>query len=260
MRGMQALQLAVNNTQKSAVSTAEWEARVAAAAAHRLADHYGWSNLIYNHIAVRIPDEPDAFLFKAHNLMFGEVTASNLLKVRLDGRHHSEVKGVQAAGYTIHSAILAARADINCTIHIHTPAGIAMSAHGKGLKSLNQGSMRFHNRLSYHDYEGIADSPEECERLVNDLGASNMAMIMRHHGLLTCGQTVSEAISHMRYLDLSCDVQLRLESAGAGILEAPDEVCEKTAQQWAKYVRSNDAVDWAAYLRIADRLDPSYAG
>jgi ribulose-5-phosphate 4-epimerase/fuculose-1-phosphate aldolase len=233
-------------------------ARVALAAGYRIADHYGWANLIYNHIALRLPTSPDHFLFKPHHLMFSEMRASDLLTLPLGGRHLSESDNVNAAGYTIHGAVLRARADINCTIHVHTAAGIAMSAHRGELLPINQGAMRFYHRLSYHDYEGISETPEECERIVRDLGPKNKVMILRNHGLLACGATVAEALSNMRYLASACEVQLMLEASGAEIVVPPHDVCEKTAQQWERYVPVNDDLDWAAYLRIADRLDPSF--
>jgi ribulose-5-phosphate 4-epimerase/fuculose-1-phosphate aldolase len=243
---------------KNSISPSEWQARVALAAVYRLADHYGWSNLIYNHAALRVPGEPDAFLFKAHHLMFSEVCASNLLKLDMNGRLLDESDGVNVAGFNIHSAILKARPDIHCTVHVHTKAGTAVSAHGKGLLPINQNVLQFHNRLSFHEYEGLADSPTECEHIVRDLGPGNKAMILLNHGLLTVGVTPADALSRMVFLVDSCEVQLALEATGAPIRTPSAEVCEHTAQQWEKYGRINDEVEWAAYLRLADRIDPSY--
>ncbi|WP_454830331.1 class II aldolase/adducin family protein [Paraburkholderia xenovorans] len=241
------------------IGEAEWNARVDLAATYRLVAHYGWSNLIYNHIALRVPGESDAFLLKRHSVMFDEVTASNLIKVSLSGKPlEEEGDDVNAAGFTIHTAILAARPDINCTLHIHSEAGMAMSAHAKGVLPLTQGAMRFYNRLSYHDYEGISTDLSESERLQRDLGSRNKAMILRNHGLLTCGATVSEALSLMRYLVMSCETQLMLEATGAPITVPSEEICEHTAKQWEHHVGHGGLEDWPAYLRIADRLDPGF--
>jgi ribulose-5-phosphate 4-epimerase/fuculose-1-phosphate aldolase len=239
------------------MSETEARARLELAAAYRIAAHYGWANLIYNHLAMRIPGEP-YFLVKRHNKMFSEVKASELLKLRLDGESVNEADNVNAAAFTIHTAILNARPDLNCTVHVHTNAGIAMSARKGGLLPLNQGAMRFYNRISYHDYEGISESVSERERLERDIGARNKAMILRNHGLLTAGATASEALTVMRYLVQACDVQLMIEATGAELTMPSPEVCERTALQWDHFQKINDHEDWLAYLRIIDAVDPSY--
>jgi ribulose-5-phosphate 4-epimerase/fuculose-1-phosphate aldolase len=243
---------------RESVSEAEWNARVDLAAAYRLVHIHGWSNLIYNHVTLRVPGEPDRFLVKSHHLLFDEVCASNLLKLRVDGSLEPGQDEVNTAGFTIHTAILAARPDIHCTVHVHTEAGMAMSAHGKGLLPLNQGAMRFHNRLSYHDYEGISESLDERERIARDLGPVNKAMIMRNHGLLTAGPTVVEALTSMLYLVTSCRTQLMLEATGAPLVIPPPGVCERAARQWEKVMARAPIDEWPAYLRIADRADRSY--
>jgi ribulose-5-phosphate 4-epimerase/fuculose-1-phosphate aldolase len=239
-------------------SDAEWSARVDLAATYRLCVHYGWDNLIYNHIALRVPGEPASFLFKRHKLMFDEVCASNLVKITLDGRPLDEDDDVNAAGFTIHTAILKARPELNCTLHVHTKSGMAMSAHGGGLLSMTQGAMRFHNRLSYHDYEGIATDLSEATRLSRDLGLRNKSMILRNHGLLTCGTSASEALTLMRYLIGACETQLMLQATGREVLIPPEEVCEHAARQWEHHDAHGGRDDWPAYLRIADRLDRSF--
>jgi ribulose-5-phosphate 4-epimerase/fuculose-1-phosphate aldolase len=243
---------------QSECSQAEWQARVDLAATYRLCVHYGWENLIYNHIALRVPDEPSSFLFKQHRLMFDEVTASNLVKIPLDGDQITEEAGVNAAGFTIHTAILKARPDLNCTLHVHPKAGMAMSAHKGGLLSMTQGAMRFHNRLSYHDYEGISTDLSEGDRLASDLGPRNKAMILRNHGLLTAGTTAGEALTLMKYLIGACETQLMLEATGAEIIIPPEEVCEHAAQQWERHEAKGGQDEWPAYLRIADLIDGSY--
>jgi ribulose-5-phosphate 4-epimerase/fuculose-1-phosphate aldolase len=243
---------------KDSVSEAEWNARVDLAAAYRLVDIYGWHSLIYNHIALRVPGEPECFLMKAHSLLFHEVCASTLVKLRLDGRASGWSDNVNAAGFTIHSAVLRARPDINCTLHIHTVAGTAMSAHPEGLLPLSQNAMRFYNRLSYHDFEGVATDLEECERLARDLGPKNKAMILRNHGLLTCGATPAETMTAIRNLVEACETQLMLQAAGKGVLIPSPEVCEHSARQYEQNNAGGGDADWPAYLRVADRADPSY--
>lgn len=243
---------------RESVSEAEWTARVDLAATYRLADLYEWDNLIYNHISMRVPDQPDCFLVKAHNPMFNEVCASNLVKLRLDGKQLTESENVNAAGFTIHTGVLNARPDINCVLHIHTKAGMAMSAHPKGILPMTQGAMRFYNRISYHDYEGIATDMNETQRLARDLGPKNKSMILRNHGLLTCGTTSSEALTLMRYLVAACETQLMLEASGAGMIVPSAETCEHAARQWEYHDANGGQDDWPAYLRIADRADPSY--
>lgn len=248
----------LRNILQESVSEAEWNARVDLAAAHRLVDIYGWSNLIYNHITTRVPDQPEYFLVKAHNILFTEVCASNLLKLRLDGKMSTESENVNTAGFTIHTAVLNARPELNCTAHVHTEAGMAMSAHGKGLLPLNQGAMRFYNRISYHDYEGLSKDLNERERIARDLGPQNKAMIMRNHGLLTAGESVVEALTLMLYLITSCKTQLMLEATGAPLVIPGAAICEHAAQQWEKIAEFGPRDEWPAYLRMADRVDPSY--
>lgn len=243
---------------KDSVSPSEWNARVDLAALYRLNDYYGWTSLIYNHIARRVPDEPDHFLIKVHNVMYHEVCASNLVKLRLDGKQAVWSENVNAAGFTIHSAVLNARPDINCTLHVHTIAGSAVSAHPKGLLPLEQNGMRFYNRLSYHEYEGIASQMDEAARLARDLGPKNKAMILRNHGLLVCGVSPAEAMTVTRQLVEACEIQLRLEATGAGFRIPPAEMCEEGARQMEQHEALHNGDDWPAYLRLADRADPSF--
>ena len=250
--------LQVSHTPRESVSAAEWQARVDLAAAHRIVDIYGWTNLIYNHATRRVPDQPDYFLVKPHNLLFNEVKASNLLKVRIDGKLITESENVNTAGFTIHTAVLQARPDLNSTLHVHTEVGMAMSAHGGGLLPINQGAMRFYNRLSYHAYEGMSKDLDERESIARDLGPCNKAMVMHNHGLLTAGATVVEALTSMLYLITSCRTQILLESTNAPIRIPSPEICEHAARQWEAIAIFGERDEWPAYLRVADRADPSY--
>jgi ribulose-5-phosphate 4-epimerase/fuculose-1-phosphate aldolase len=243
-------------------SSAEAQAREAAvrinlAALYRLAVHYQWDSHIFNHIAARVPGEP-CFLVKPHSLMFHEVNASNLLKLRLDGAPLDESSDVNAAGFTIHTAVLNARPEINYTLHIHTNAGVALSAHKQGLLPFYQRSMVFYNRLSYHDFEGIANDIDEATRLARDIGSRNKAVVLRNHGLLTAGETASECLTLMRYLVESCEIQMMLLQAGGEMVIPPAHVCEHTAQQYERIQRMVEKEEWSAYLRQADSIDPSF--
>jgi ribulose-5-phosphate 4-epimerase/fuculose-1-phosphate aldolase len=245
---------------RNSIPPAEWTARVDLAAAYRYAQYAGWNDSIFNHVTLRVPEEPDHFLIKPHELLFEEVTASNLLKLDMEGRPIGEEKPINPAATTIHTAVLNARHDLNAVMHVHTQPGIAISALKGGLKFLCQEAMLFYNRISYHDFEGIATDSEECARLARDLGPKNRAVILRNHGLLTCGGTVAEAVTSMRILISITDMQLRLMATGGEILEPPHEVCERTAQQFenARLGGQNRRAEWDAILRKLDQLDPSF--
>src|SRR5215472_8496232 len=157
---------------KGEVTAAEWQARVDLAACYRLVALYGMTDMIANHISVRVPGAPDQFLINAYGLFYEEITASSLLKIDLDGNILWKPDldyGFNRAGFVVHSAIHAARPDVACVIHTHTWAGMALSAMKCGLLPMTQTAMRF-AKVAYHDYEGVAVSLEERERLARDLG------------------------------------------------------------------------------------------
>jgi len=240
----------------SAMTDAEWQARVELTVAFRMAVHYGWTNLIYNHIALRTPGERTHCLFKRHDLLFEEVTPFNLIKLNLYSAELTEAENVNAAGFNIHGAVLRARADINCTLHTHTIAGMAVAASKSGILPVSQGAMRFYKRMSYHSYEGLAEDSAECERIARDLGSSNKAMILRNHGLLTCGQSVAQAIFLMKQLVTACEVQVALLSMTTELVLPSAEICELTAQQWERYDSGGALANFPAYKRIVEREDP----
>lgn len=243
---------------RNELSAAEWEARVDLAGAHRLAAINRWTDLIFNHFTVRVPDEPDHFLIKRHTLFFEEVTASNLVKIDLGGEPVGADEDVNLAGFVIHSAVYKARPDVNAVMHLHSQAGTAISARKGGLRFLNQEAMQFYNRIGYHDFEGIALDTEECNRLGRDL-AGHKAMILRNHGLLTCGNSVADAALTLRMLIIVAEVQLQIEATGAAINEPPPEVCERTAQQFEALGKKHGRrAEWQGVLRWLDRRDPSY--
>ncbi len=243
---------------RNSIAAAEWEVRVDLAAAHRMAEINRWTDLIFNHLTARVPGEPDHFLIKRHGLMFEEVTASNLLKVDLDGRTVGDDDEVNEAGFTIHSAVYGARPDINAVMHVHSDAGVAISARKDGLRCLCQEAMLFYNRVGYHDFEGIALDLGERDRLAANLGA-NRTLILRNHGLLTCSDTVADAALRLRTLVMVCETQLRIEAMGAAINEPAPEVCEHTARQYEALGKKHGRrQEWQATLRWLDRRDPSY--
>jgi len=240
------------------VSPEEWETRVDLAAAHRFAELSQWTDLIFNHFTARVPGEPQYFLVKQHELMFEEVTASNLLKIGMDGKPVDETQNVNAAGFTIHTAVFDARPDVNAIMHIHSPAGMVLSAHKHGIRYLCQEAMMFYNRVGYHDFEGVAVDLEERERLGKNLGRFN-TLILRNHGLLTCGNSVYNALLLMHNLVSVAEVQSRMEATGQEMCEPAPEICEKTAQQFEKFrERDSGRVQWQAIRRYLDRRDPSY--
>lgn len=238
------------------VSPEEWSARVDLAAVYRLLAQHGWDDVIYNHSSMRVPGEPRNFLMKKHDLLYTEVTASNLVKVSMD-EDLDEKSGVNRPGFTLHGGVLSARADVNCAIHIHTNTGLALSGLKRGLRMLSQAAVRFYQRIGYHAYEGLTEDFDERARINADLG-QNRGMIMHNHGLLTVGVSAREAFVLMRYLMDAAEVQLKIESAGGEAIEIPPEVCAKTAEQYERHDRGRGSHDWPAYLRLLDNIDTSY--
>jgi ribulose-5-phosphate 4-epimerase/fuculose-1-phosphate aldolase len=246
---------------KGRVSEDEWKVRVDLAAAYRLIAHYGWDDLIFTHLSARIPGSEHHFLLNPYNLMFEEVTASSLVKVDMNGLPVEPTPFItNPAGFTIHSAIHMAREDAHAVIHLHTPHGQAVSAHGDGLMPLTQTAMLIRDEVAYHDYEGVAVDLDERERLVVDLGAKN-AMLLRNHGTLAVGETVGEAFVRIYFLERACQAQILALSAGENNLNNPPQGSpEVTAQQGKIGLKlAAGALAWPALLRKAHRLDPSFA-
>ena len=238
------------------ISQDEWQARVDLAAVYRLIAHYGWDDVIYNHSSMRVPGEPRMFLMKKHELLYTEVTASNLVKVNMD-QDLDEKSGVNRPGFTLHGGVLAARPDVNCAVHVHTEDGMALAGLQHGLRMVSQQAIRFYRRIGYHAYEGITEDFDERARINRDLGG-NRAMIMHNHGLLTVGKTAREAFVLMKALLAAAEIQLKLEATGSELLEVPPEVCAKTAEQYEHHDAGRGSADWAAYLRMLDNIDTNY--
>ncbi|MDI1330700.1 class II aldolase/adducin family protein [Pseudomonas sp. B14-6] len=248
-------------------STTEQHLREELAACYRLIAHFRMTDLIFTHISVRLPGPEHHFLINPYGLMFDEITASNLVKIGLDGRAvEPSPYPVNPAGFVIHSAIHGARDDAQCVLHTHTRSGCAVAALKCGLLPVNQISMEFYGRVAYHDYEGVALDMSEQQRLVKDLGDKPVLML-RNHGLLTVGQTVGQAFLRMYYLEKACEIQLAAQAAGELVLP-PSEVCEHTERQFNDPGRPLDEGElsdpdamqlaWAALLRLLERVAPGY--
>lgn len=242
----------------------EWEARVGLAAVYRLVAKLGLDDLIYNHISARVPGHDDQFLINPYGLLFEEVTASSLVKIDTDGRKLDDAPGeVNVAAFVIHAAIHRSRHDAACVLHTHSDASVAVSGQEAGLLPLSQFAMRFYDRQSFHDYEGVAIDTDEQARLVADLG-DNRVMLMRHHGILTVGRTPAEAFMLLYYFERAARIQLAMQAAaasGAKLVLPPPEVCEKAARQF--WEQQGDILvpgerEWPAFLRQLDRLDPGF--
>jgi ribulose-5-phosphate 4-epimerase/fuculose-1-phosphate aldolase len=238
------------------IAPAEWQARIDLAAVYRLLAYYRWDDVIYNHSSMRVPGEPRMFLMKKHELLYTEVTASNLVKVNMD-EDLDEKSGVNRPGFTLHGGVLSARPDVNCAVHVHTENGTALSGLKHGLRMVSQQALRFYKRVGYHGYEGITEDFDERARINKDLG-QNRALIMQHHGMLTVGKSAREAFVLMKYLLTAAEIQLKMEATGGELLEVPPDVCAKTAEQFEHHDSGRGGADWPAYLRVLDGIDKSY--
>jgi len=244
---------------KGTVSEEEWQVRVDLAACYRLIAMYGWDDMIFTHISARVPGPDDHFLINAYGLLFEEMTASSLVKVDLAGKIVQETPYIiNPAGFTIHSAVHAARDDAACVLHTHTRSGVAVSAQSEGLLPISQISLLPYASLAYHDYEGIALNEDEKPRLVADLGNKNF-LILRNHGLLTVGTSIPDAFLFMYALETACQIQLAAQSGGGTLTEVnPAIVAGIQAQVEMVTKGMGGELAWPALLRKLDRRDPSY--
>jgi len=244
---------------KNQVGDEEWRLRVDLAACYRLIAMHGWDDMIFTHISARIPGPDDHFLINAYGLMFEEMTASSLVKVNLFGEIVMETPYIiNPAGFTIHSAVHAARQDAGCVLHTHTRAGVAVSAQQGGLLPISQISLLPYASLAYHDYEGIALNEDEKPRLVADLGESNF-LILRNHGLLTVGATIPDAFLFMYALETACQIQIAAQSSGNTLTQVnPAIVAGIKAQVELVTKGMGGELAWPGLLRKLDRRDASY--
>ncbi len=241
------------------VTAEEWQARIELAAAYRLVAHFGWDDLVFTHISARVPGEPEQFLINPYGMLFDEITASSLVKVDGAGQPLMEsAYGVNPAGFVIHSAIHDGRPEVQCVLHTHTRYGVAVSAQKDGLLPISQQSIFPLARLAYHAYEGVALRDDEKPRLVADLGKSNF-LILRNHGLLTCGRSVAEAVLAMYTLESACRIQILAQSGGGELIRIPAAIVDDAVNQSRQVTQGKGAgLAWPGLLRRLDRLDPSY--
>lgn len=244
---------------KESVSEQEWQTRVDLAAAYRMVAHYGWDDLVFTHISARVPGPDHHFLINPYGMMFDEVTASSLVKVDIDGNKvMASEYDINPAGFIIHSAVHASRDDAKCVMHLHTLDGIAVSTLKEGLQAYSQQSLFALSSLSYHDYEGVALNPDEKARLVSDLGDTSF-MILRNHGLLTCGESIADAFTFMFLLQRSCEIQIKAQSTGQEMLKIPDQILAGIQAQAKQVTRSaGGSLAWPGILRKLDRTNPGF--
>jgi ribulose-5-phosphate 4-epimerase/fuculose-1-phosphate aldolase len=235
------------------ISEEERELRIQLAAAYRLADKYGMSELIYTHISLRVPGPTPSYLLNPHGMLFNQITASSLVKLDFAGKLVGPSEWpVNRAGVAIHGAILAARPDVNCVFHTHMPYTTAVSTLECGLLPMSQAALRFQGQTAYHDYGRAASDPAECARLVKDM-ADKSVMILRNHGGITTGKTVCEAFLASYYLEKACQFQILAQSAGVPLAMPADEIIAASGGRPA-----GDERAWPSLLRMLDREDPSY--
>jgi ribulose-5-phosphate 4-epimerase/fuculose-1-phosphate aldolase len=245
------------NSLKGKVSEEEWQVRTELAALYRLVALYGWDDMIYTHISARLPGPEHQFLINPYGMFFGEITASSLVKIDLEGQILQETPYfINPAGFTIHSAIHAARDDAHYVMHLHSDQGVAVSAQKDGLLPLSQHALIVLPRLAYHDYEGIALNLDERERLVADLGDKTL-MLLRNHGTLSVGKTAADCWTGMFYLERSCKQQVMALSAGReNVLIAPQAAQDEVKAQVSRGI--GGALAWPGALRKLDRELPGF--
>jgi len=232
------------------------------AAAYRLVDYFGWTELIYGHLTARVPGDKPHFLINPFGLNYDEVTASNLVKIDVDGNPIGEASdhGVNYAGFIIHSAIhMAHQARHRAVMHTHTRAGMAVAATKEGLMPISMNATAFHGNLAYHDYEGVSLELDERSRLVADLG-DKTAMMLRNHGLLTTGRSVAEAFLRLYRLERACQTQIDAGAAGT-IARIGDNVAGKSRAQLEGFADSDTGggdLEFAALIRKIDKIDTSW--
>ena len=246
---------------RASVSDAEWQARLDLAACYRLCEGYGMSDMIYTHITARVPDSPGHFLINPNGMLFGEITASSLLKVSLDGEvlYKPDLPyGLHPAGFTIHSAIYRARPDAMAAMHTHTIAGMAVSALKCGLLPLTQTATRFYGRIAYHDFRGPERDPSERDALAQTIGPLNYC-ILRNHGMLTLGESVPEAFTAMWGMERACQAQLQAMACNTELNLPSDEVVAKSCAMYdPPNSRRYGLLEWPGLLRKLDLVDSSW--
>lgn len=237
----------------------EWEARVELAACFRLAALYEMTDLLYGHFTLKLPGPNNDFLINPLDLMFHEITASSLVKLDFDGNATGETeRPYNWAGYVLHAAVHKARPDARCVLHTHTEASMAVSAQREGLLPISQAANYYYGRIAYYEYDGPGEDMGPCEKLIGELSDRNI-MILRNHGLLTCGETPAAAFGRMLNVEKACRVQIAAQAGGRELIHPPADVCEQVALQREKVAGREEEFEWPALLRqVADRK-PDYA-
>ena len=244
---------------RAQVSDAEWQQRVDLAACYRLVALYRWDDLVFTHISARVPGPEHHFLLNPYGMLFEEITASSLVKVDLQGNKvMASAYEINPAGFTIHSAIHAARENAKCVLHIHSLNGIAVSAQKSGLLPISQQSTVVLPSLAYHDYEGIALNEDEKPRLVRDLG-KNTFLMLRNHGLLTVGESIPDAFLSMYLFEAACAIQVKAQALDAELIPIEPRIIAGATAQATRATRSaGGALAWPGLLRKLERVDPTY--
>jgi ribulose-5-phosphate 4-epimerase/fuculose-1-phosphate aldolase len=239
------------------MTEAERKARIELAACYRIFDMLGWTEMIFNHITVRVPGPEVRFLINPFGLHYSEVTASSLVLIDIEGNPVRESRWpVNRAGFVIHSAIHGAVKEAHCVMHTHTTSGIAVACLEEGLSPHNFYGAMLHGKVAYHEFEGITVDPGEKERLVRDLG-DKPVMLLRNHGLLAWGPSVPEAFLWLWTLQRACDVQITAARAGM-IHPVRDEVFPQTVRESGPAEKRTCEDVFAALQRKVDKIDPSY--
>ncbi len=239
------------------VSQEEWKNRTDLAASYHLANYFGWSDIIWNHITAKTSRNKNTFLINKFGLRYDEITASNLLEIDLEGNIVSGDGEINLTGFIIHGAIHNLKKNIHCVMHTHSRAGLAISCFKMGLEPIIQDAAMFYNRISYHEWEGMSTSTEECQRLSKNLG-DNKAMVLRNHGLLTCGESVSEAFILMYYLERACTNQLDTYSTGLELNKPSSNLLEYAAGQYQEPMFKTGKNEWPALIRLLDKKKSIY--
>ncbi|MEM7282105.1 MAG: class II aldolase/adducin family protein [Pseudomonadota bacterium] len=241
----------------------EKELRIQLAACYRIFDYMGWDELIYNHITVKIPGEQEHFLINPYGLHYNEVKASNLVKVDIAGNVIGDTPyKPNPAGMIIHSAIHGARSDVACIGHIHSDAGMAVACQEEGLRTDNFYSVLLHNQVAYHDFEGITVMEGEKTRLVENLGSRNL-LILRNHGLLTCGDSIPAMFLNLWGLQRACEIQVFSDATGKPLRPIGDDVAGKSEELIKLQMGAGVAygeLEFNAMVRQIEQIDSSYAG
>jgi ribulose-5-phosphate 4-epimerase/fuculose-1-phosphate aldolase len=261
------MQKPIHNSEQAAgaarYSQEEWQTRVDLAACYRIVQYYGWTSQVYNHITARIPGT-EHILINPFGLLYEEITPFNLVKIDLDGNKLDDSPyPVNAAGYVIHSAIHTARPDdVMCVLHTHSENATVLSCIEVGFVPLVQEACMFHDRIGYHEFEGVAVNPDERERLARDLGTDNHTLVLYNHGVITTGPSIPCAFARLYYFETAAGIQLKAMASGRPLRKLSDKIILKTREQFDNFANrsgvNNPFPEWPAYLRMLDRLDPDW--